>query len=191
MKRALLQQLLTEYSPTYPEEKVYKEQMLTFIKHHPNCFDRSLELGHFTASAWLINKDNSASLLLHHKKLNDWFQLGGHADGDHDLLAVAIKEAQEESGLLNIIPVSGEIFDIDIHMIPANSKDKAHYHYDVRFLLQHISDEPIVQNHESNELRWISKDRMNLPTHSWSVVRMFDKWVNRYNNLKRNLPCKK
>lgn len=177
MKRALLQQLLTEYHPIYSEEKVYKEQMLTFMKHHPNCFERSLELGHFTASAWLINKDNSAALLLHHKKLNDWFQLGGHADGDHDLLAVAIKEAQEESGLLNIVPVFGNIFDIDIHMIPANSKDKAHYHYDVRFLLQAVGDEPIVQNHESNELRWIKKDRSSLPTKSWSVGRMFEKWL--------------
>lgn len=177
MKRVFLQQLLSEYSPLYPEEKVYKEQMLTFMKHHADCFERSLEIGHFTASCWLINKDNSAALLLHHKKLQSWFQLGGHADGDHDLLSVAIKEAQEESGILNIVPVSGKIFDIDIHMIPANSKEKAHYHYDVRFLLQVVSDESIVQNHESNELRWIGKHRSELPTDSWSVVRMFNKWI--------------
>ncbi len=180
MKEILLQQLLQEYNPQYPEEKVYKEQMLAFIKHYPtNCFDRSLEIGHFTASSWLVNHDNSKALLMHHKKLNDWFQLGGHADGDNDLLAVAIKEAQEESGLLNIVPVTGNIFDIDIHMIPANSKDKAHYHYDVRFLLQHVSDEPVIQNHESNELRWIGKNKSDLPTQSWSVVRMFDKWITR------------
>jgi 8-oxo-dGTP pyrophosphatase MutT (NUDIX family) len=178
MKQALLEQLLQEYYPQYSEEKVYKDQMLTFIKYHPNnCFERSLEIGHFTASCWLVNKDDSAALLLHHKKLNDWFQLGGHADGDHDLLAVAVKEAQEESGILNIVPVSGQIFDIDIHMIPANSKDKAHYHYDVRFLLQVVGDQPFVQNHESNELRWIDKNKGDLPTQSWSVVRMFDKWI--------------
>jgi 8-oxo-dGTP pyrophosphatase MutT (NUDIX family) len=148
MKEALLQQLLQEYNPQYPEEKVYKEQMLTFMKHHPkNCFDRTLEIGHFTASAWLVNHDNSKALLMHHAKLGEWMQLGGHADGNHDLLAVAIKEAQEESGMLNIIPISGEIFDIDIHLIPANTKDKSHYHYYVRFLLQVVDDEPIIQNH--------------------------------------------
>ncbi len=177
MKRALLQQLLSEYNPQHSEEKVYKEQMITFMKLHPNCFDRSLEIGHFTASAWLVNKDNSKALLMHHAKLNDWLQLGGHADSNPDLLAVAIKEAQEESGILNIIAKSDEIFDIDIHLIPANSKDKAHYHYDVRFLLQSVSDEPLIQNHESHELRWINKDKSELPTHSWSVVRMFEKWI--------------
>ena len=177
MKRALLQQQLAEYNSTYPEEKVYKEQILTFMQHHPNCFERSLEIGHFTASCWLVNKDNTKALLTHHAKLNKWLQLGGHADGDQDLLAVAVKEAQEESGILNIVPLSNKIFDIDIHLIPANSKEKAHYHYDIRFLLQVISDEPIVQNHETKELRWISKNRVDLPTDSWSVIRMFDKWL--------------
>jgi len=179
MNRASLQQLLKEYNPLYSDEKVYKNQMLTFIEHHPNCFERSLEIGHLTASCWLLNKDNSAALLLHHKKLQKWFQLGGHADGNHDLLAVAIKEAQEESGILNIVPIFNDIFDIDIHMIPANSKEKAHYHYDVRFLLQVVSDESVVQNHESNELRWISKNKQDLPTQDWSVVRMFEKWIKR------------
>lgn len=177
MKRALLQKLLEEYNPVYPEEKVYKEQMLTFMQHHPDCFERSLEIGHFTASSWLVNNDNSKALLTLHAKLNKWLQLGGHADGDHDLLAVSIKEAQEESGILNIVPISDKIFDISIHLIPAISKEKAHYHYDVRFLLQAVSDEPFIKNHESNELRWISKNKEDLPTDNWAVVRMFDKWI--------------
>lgn len=85
-------------------------------------------------------------LFLHHTKLDTWFQLDEHCDGDSDVLAVTIKEAQEESGIMGIEPVQGKIFDINIHCIPENKRDKAHDHYDVRFLLQVTSDEQLVQN---------------------------------------------
>jgi 8-oxo-dGTP pyrophosphatase MutT (NUDIX family) len=170
--------LLATYSPR-DEEREFKNRMLAFIEAHDDCFERALEIGHITASSWLLNKAGDKALLMHHAKLNQWFQLGGHCDGNPDVLAVAIKEAQEESGINQIVPVAGSIFDIDIHLIPANKKEKEHYHYDVRFLLQVASDETIVQNHESNDLRWISKNPKELPTAHASVTRMFDKWITR------------
>ena len=106
-----------------------------------------------------------------------WVQLGGHCDGNADVLAVAIAEAQEESGILGIQPVMHGIFDVDVHAIPENKKEKAHYHYDVRFLLQVVSDEDFVVSDESHDLAWIDKKRDNLPTSERSVVRMFDKWI--------------
>ncbi len=151
--------------------------MLSFLDLYPNCFNRELSIGHFTASAWLINKQGTHALLMHHAKLGQWFQLGGHCDGNSNTLEVAIKEAQEESGIQQIEAVSPQIFDIDIHLIPANKKDPAHFHYDVRFLLQVTSDEQVVQNRESNELRWISKDPSDLPTSSPSLCRMHEKWI--------------
>ncbi len=177
MKKLNLIELLEKYHPTAPEEITFKQEILYFIHHHHDCFERSLQIGHITASCWLLNKDGSKALLLHHAKLNRWFQLGGHCDGNPDTLAVAIKEAQEESGIMNIIPISPEIFDIDIHLIPENSGEKAHYHYDIRFLLQVAGNKEVVQNEESKELRWIGKDSKELPTHSLSVVRMFNKWL--------------
>lgn len=179
MKRTSLLHLLKEYHPVASEEIESKKRMISFINDHENCFERSLEKGHITGSAWLLNKDESKALLMHHTKLNNWFQLGGHCDGDPDVLAVAIKEAQEESGIINIIPVESGIFDIDIHRIPENPKEKAHDHYDVRFLLKVDSDEPVVQNRESKELRWINKDINSLPTHNPSIIRMFNKWIAR------------
>lgn len=176
-------ELLRAYVPSDSEEKIYKERMLEFIAQHDDCFERSLAIGHFTGSAWLLNHDESHVLLMHHAKLDKWMQLGGHCDGDSDVLAVALKEAQEESGISNIIPVSEDIFDIDIHLIPAFGNNQEHYHYDVRFLLQVNGPEPFVQNRESKELRWIGKNRNTvaggngLPTTSRSIVRMFDKWV--------------
>ena len=94
-----------------------------------------------------------------------------------DTLAVALKEAHEKSRLSRITPVSTKIFDIDVHLIPANSKDPEHYHYDVRYLLQVVGSDQLVQNNESKELRWIGKDRSALPTKSPSMLRMFEKWV--------------
>ena len=172
-----LKQLLLPYKPYDEQERAYKQIILAFLDEYSDAFERSLEVGHITASAWLVNKDNSKALLMHHRKLDMWVQLGGHCDGNTDTLAVALKEAQEESGIMDIKPVKTEIFDIDVHLIPENKKEKAHYHYDIRFLLQVKSDKDFIQNEESKALAWIDKKRDNLPTNERSVIRMFDKWV--------------
>jgi len=175
MKRLALIEKIQNYTSLETEEVVFKENMVDFIQSNVDCFERSLESGHITASAVLLNKDGSKVLLMHHAKLNLWVQLGGHCDGDPDVLAVAVKEAQEESGIMSIKPVHENIFDIDIHFIPANSREKAHYHYDVRFLLQVTSNEEVVQNSESKELRWIDINAHEMPTKERSVVRLFEK----------------
>ncbi|MES2607960.1 MAG: NUDIX hydrolase [Pseudomonadota bacterium] len=176
MKRQGLIQLLNQYNPS-DAEITMKNDMLSFIDANENCFERSLEIGHITGSAWLLNKAGDKALLMHHKKLDKWLQLGGHADGETDILAVALKEAQEESGITSIEPVMNAIFDIDVHKIPAYGIIKEHFHYDVRFLLKVTSDEDISINSESNELRWIGKNRKELLSSESSVVRMFDKWL--------------
>ena len=172
-----LKKLLQQYDPQDRQEHEYKVVILEFLAQYPNAFERSLHVGHITAAAWLVNKDNTKALLTHHRKLTMWVQLGGHCDGNTDVLAVAIKEAQEESGIMHIEPISCEIFDIDVHLIPENKKEQAHYHYDIRFLLQVKSDENYIISDESHDLAWIDKNRENLPTSERSVVRMFDKWL--------------
>ena len=177
MHRNKVINLLKLYQPTH-KEFGYKNRLLKFIDENKNCFDRELETGHITGSAWLINKTGDKALLIHHAKLNKWLQPGGHADGDPDILSVAIKEASEESGISSISPVSEEIFDIDIHEIPANKKEQSHFHYDIRFILQVTSDEEITINRESHELLWYGKDIKSLPTKEESVLRMHRKWTN-------------
>src|SRR3989338_318582 len=164
-----LLELLEHYNPTDTDEIEYKKRIIDFVLSYANCFERSLAIGHITASAWLLSKDKTHALLMHHTKLDNWFQLGGHCDGNPDTCAVAIKEAQEESGIAHIIPVTKNIFDIDIHRIPDTPREKAHDHYDIRFLLQVTSNEQVIQNSESKELRWISKNPQDLPTQSRSV----------------------
>ncbi|MGE0010206.1 MAG: NUDIX hydrolase [Candidatus Babeliales bacterium] len=174
MHRNQLLKLLAAYHPTH-EETEYKERTIKFINTYANCFERTLAIGHITGSAFILNKAHTHALLLHHTKLDKWLQLGGHCDGDTDVLKVALREAQEESGIRGIEPVSLEIFDIDIHQIPERTHEPAHDHYDIRFLLQVTSDEQVIQNHESKELRWIKLDMSELPTREQSVLRMFKK----------------
>lgn len=177
MKRNALINLLHTYVPTTDDDAQAYDRIVAFVSTQPDCFERTLEMGHVTASAWLVNRAGTHALLMHHAKLNLWVQPGGHCDGESDVLAVAIKEAQEETGIQHIAPVSREIFDLDVHFIPARKHEQEHYHYDVRFLLQVTSDEDIIRNHESYDMRWFDKDRESLPTESPSVVRMFDKWL--------------
>jgi len=177
MNRTQLKILLDSYFPVDLNEQKARHRIFSFVEQYSKCFERSLTIGHITASCWLINHDNTKALLTHHKKLNIWVQLGGHCDGDSDVLRVAIKEAQEESGIKNIQAVSPEIFDIDVHLIPENKKEAAHYHYDIRFLLQAIDDEQISISNESHDLLWVDKNVHNLPPCNESVIRMFNKWI--------------
>ena len=177
MHRNKIIKLLKQYQPTVKEVE-FKSKILKFIEENADCFSRNLDIGHITGSSWLINKNGDKALLTHHAKLNTWLQLGGHADGDNDILRVALKEASEESGISSIKDISEEIFDIDVHQIPANKNEKAHIHYDIRFILQVSSDEKIKINHESNELLWINKNIVNLPTKEESILRMHKKWTN-------------
>lgn len=174
-----LRELLQHYHPTDPGEQLSKQRMLQFLETHHDCFERACVSGHFTASSWLLNKDGSQALLLLHGKLNIWLQAGGHCDGDPNMLRVAIKEAQEESGIIDIKPVSESIFDIDVHLIPPHGPDPEHYHYDVRFLLQVQSDEPLICSPESQALQWFGKDKTQLPNKNQSIMRMFEKWIAR------------
>lgn len=155
----------------------YKKEMINFIIHNNNCFERLNLAGHMTASGWLMNQEGDEVLLMHHKKLNEWFQFGGHADGDSDLFKVAIKETQEESGIVNIMPVMSDIFDIDIHVIPEYQGIPAHLHYDIRFLLQIQNNDKEQKNEESYELAWFTKDINNFPNKKPSMMRLFEKWL--------------
>ena len=147
---------------------------LKFIQAHENCFDRRLAHGHVTGSAWVINPARTHALMLHHRKLNRWFQPGGHADGDPDILQVVLKETSEESGidLSKIVLVSKDIFDVDIHTIYPSAYDDRHEHFDIRFLLEIDDRLPIPGNSESHQVAWIPLSRVSHYNNMRSLYRM-------------------
>lgn len=173
----LIQQL-QQYQSSYTEEQRFKDQFLELLKEE-RCFERDhLNPGHITGSAWIVDKDFQFALLTHHAKLNRWLQPGGHADGDENVLRVALREAEEETGLVHLKTVDAQIFDLDIHTIPAKNDIAAHLHYDVRFLFIADLNEPLIITEESHDLQWIvMKDLEVLTGNNRSVMRMAEKCV--------------
>jgi len=155
MHRRQLIDLLRHYIPADSHETAHFDSMQNFLNAYPDCFERPLQVGHFTGSAWIVNKERTEILLTLHRKLGIWIQPGGHADGMPDLFQVAKSEAQEETGLTSIFPVHHQIFDIDIHSVPAYGPVSRHLHYDVRFLFEADESEPLSITAESIDLAWI------------------------------------
>jgi 8-oxo-dGTP pyrophosphatase MutT (NUDIX family) len=160
MHRQPLLSLLRAYNPTDPHEQMMLGDTLTFVTQHENCFERSLLEGHITGSAWIVSPDRQQVVLIHHRKLDRWFQPGGHADGNPDVAAVALQEAQEETGLqtLSLIHAPGEsstIFDVDVHPIPERGNVPTHLHYDIRFLIQANPHEPFGYSDEIKDVCWV------------------------------------
>lgn len=171
--------LLQTYKTRYPVEAEKAEQFLGFAGEGSNWFCRSRLDGHFTGSAWVVSQCGKRTLLTHHKKLNRWLQLGGHADGNPDLVDVALREAYEESGLKQL-EVAGDIFDIDVHPIPARKDEPEHLHWDVRFVVTNLGSETFDISDESNDLAWIDITTIpNNPLYDDSVQRMAKKWLAR------------
>lgn len=152
-----------------------RARLAEFVSTYENCFERTLLIGHVTGSAWIVDRDRTHVLLTHHRKLDKWLQLGGHADGDSDVLRVAMREAEEESGLTTLQPVHREIFDVDIHLIPLRKTEPEHFHYDVRYALEADRAEPIRVSDESHDLRWVPVDEVAGLTAEESVLRMVRK----------------
>ena len=178
--RAPLCKALQKYAERHPEQNITADRMLDFVRSTPHCFERSHEAGHMTGSAWLLNPAGDKALLTLHHNLQRWMQTGGHADGDPDTLRVALKEAEEESGITGIVPISGEIFDIDIHLIPARPAkgEPAHFHYDVRYLLR-APHEQYAISQESDDLAWWSAEDFATRAAELdaSVLRMAELWM--------------
>lgn len=145
----------------------------------PAAYVRTRLTGHFTGSSWLVSADGERALLTHHKKLDRWLQLGGHADGDMDLAAVALKEAEEESGLVDLV-VDPRLFDIDLHFIPEHKGVPGHWHYDARFVVTATGSERFSISDESNDLAWRRIDELAEDPHmDASLRRMARRWLRR------------
>lgn len=144
---------LDRYRERHPGQASLVDEFEALRSEGRPAFQRARLAGHFTASAFLVSEDGRRALLLHHAKLDRWLQPGGHSDGDTDLASVALREAEEETGLREL-RVETDIFDIDRHRIPARGAEPEHWHYDVRYVVRCTGDETPRINSESRAFAW-------------------------------------
>jgi 8-oxo-dGTP pyrophosphatase MutT (NUDIX family) len=185
MHRRPLLDTLAAYRQIFPAEADVVDRMRDLIRGHANCFDRACRPGHITGAAWILSADRRRALLTHHRKLERWLQLGGHADGQWQIEQVALREAREESGMtdFDFVPIDGALlpFDLDIHLIPSRYNaagemiEDAHEHHDVRFLLVAQPGQRIRVSDESHDVAWFTSDEVLELTADESVLRMLRK----------------
>lgn len=150
------------YTPINDQEINDKKVILDFINESDkNLLTRENGIAHFTSSGFVVNKTCDKILMIHHKIYDTWTWTGGHADGEEDMLATAIKEAQEESGIMNLRPVTEAIHSIDILPVWGHVRRgkyvSAHLHLNASYVLIGDENEQLTINEEETHgVKWIS-----------------------------------
>jgi 8-oxo-dGTP pyrophosphatase MutT (NUDIX family) len=168
---------LVDYAASDPTEQAHLDRLRAFLASGGDVIARANPIGHVTASALVIDLETRTTLLTHHAKLGQWFQLGGHVDpNDEAVLSAALREATEESGLAGLTPWDETVFDVDVHAIPFHlgRNEPEHLHFDVRFLLVAPSRD-IAMSAESIDLRWFDLDEAAAVASDDSLGRMIRK----------------
>ena len=170
-------------------KKLYKEDerkiMLKYIDDFDNTLTRQNEYGHFTSSAFVLNKERTKILMIYHKIYNSWAWTGGHSDGDNDLLYVAMKEAKEETGIKNVTPILEDIYSLEI--INVNGHEKrgkyvgSHVHLNVTYLLEADENEVIhIKEDENSGVKWVPiNEVLDVSSEQWIRDRVYSKIINK------------
>lgn len=156
---------IKKYKPYNEQEERDKELILRSIDMFPNILTRDCTLAHITSSGYIINKNRDKVLMIYHKIYNSWSWTGGHADGDCDLLHVAIKEAMEETGVAHFKPLSNDIFSLDVLTVDGHIKKGkyvlSHLHLSIAYLLEADENEDLIINTEETKgVKWIPIDKI-------------------------------
>lgn len=174
------EQQLASYAPFNEQEAHDREVALRCLKQ-PDIYLRTNELVHITSSAWIVNHDRTKVLMAYHNIMQTWAWLGGHADGETDLLKVALKEAREESGVRNIHPVSEELYSVEMLTVEGHVKRgkyvNSHIHLNATYLLEaDENDELFVKEDENSGVRWIPIDEVqSVCSSQWDWEHVYQK----------------
>lgn len=152
---------IEQYLPFNKQEEADREGMLQCFNTFDTLLTRENRIAHMTASAWIVNKARTKVLLVYHTIMDSWAWSGGHADGEKDMLAVALKEAKEETGLEYIEPISSEIYSLEVLTVEGHMKRGAyvgaHLHLNVSYLLEADDTKPICNKEDENSMvSWVA-----------------------------------
>ncbi len=157
---------ISRYQPFNEQEVKDKQMLLEYFTIFEDVLTRNNEIAHFTSSSFIVNKDKSKALLIHHNIFNSWGWTGGHCDGDEDVLNVALKEAREETGLTDFTILDQDIFGIDIVPVLGHFKRgkyvSGHVHLSVVYLLQTDENMQVtIKKDENSGVKWFDLDEVN------------------------------
>jgi len=175
--------IIQNYSPKNEQEIRDKEQMLRFMTCNDNYLKRENQIAHFTASMWTVNKERTKTLMVYHNLYDSWSWIGGHADGEEDLCAVALRELMEETGVKHPRLVSEEIFSLESLTVNGHMKKgqyvPGHVHYNLTFLAEADEDEVLTAQIEENQaVRWWSfEEAVTVSKEAWMVERIYKKLI--------------
>ena len=181
--RKKLIEKIENYKPFNEQEERDKPLILDWIRNNENAFTRENTIAHITASAWVVNKDRSKVLMVYHNIYNSWSWLGGHADGETDLLSVALREVREEAGISNVQPVSEEIFSLEALTVDGHIKKgkyvSSHLHLNITYLVEADSDEALfVKPDENSGVAWFTpEETLKKSTEPWFVANVYSKLI--------------
>ena len=172
---------LEAYRPFNEQEERDRSEILRAMDAREDIFLRSCMLMHMTASAWIVNARRDRALMAWHNIYRAWSWLGGHADGERDLLSVALREAREESGLARVRPVDGKIFSVEILTVDGHEKRGAyvpsHLHLNVTYLLEGDERDALSAKPDENSgVRWFALDEAVAASDEiWMRARIYEK----------------
>lgn len=172
---------LRAYAPVNAQEASDRRLILQYAEQFGNLFTRKNEMAHLTASCWIVNPARTKALLAYHNIYDSWAWLGGHADGEEDLLAVALREVREESGVKHARPASENIFSLEVLTVDGHEKRGAyvssHLHLNVTYLLiADDSDALTVKPDENSGVRWFTPEgAIEASSEPWFRERIYKK----------------
>lgn len=176
---------IVRFIPYNEQEEVDRNIMLKYINDFDDVLTRQNEYGHFTSSAFVLNKERTKILMIYHKIYNSWAWIGGHSDGDSDLLYVAMKEAKEETGIKNVAPISKDIYSLEL--INVNGHEKrgkyvgSHVHLNVTYLLETDENEEIhIKEDENSGVKWVPiNEVLKMSSEPWIRDRVYAKIIDK------------
>lgn len=180
-----LKENIKNFKPYNEQEEVEKRIMLNYLNDFDDTLTRQNEYGHFTSSAFVLNKQRTKILMIYHKIYNSWAWVGGHSDGDSDLLYVAIKEAKEETGIKNVVPIFNNIYSIEIINVNGHEKKGkyvgSHVHLNVTYLLEaDENEETHIKEDENSGVKWVPiNEILNTTSEQWVRDRVYAKIIDK------------
>lgn len=176
-----LREKIEKYVPYNEQEEKDKNTILKYMDAFEDTLTRNNEFGHFTASAWVVNKERTKVLLIYHNIYKSWAWTGGHADGESDLLQTAIREVKEETGVENVKVLDDDIFSLEIVCVNGHVKRgkyvSSHVHLNLTYLLEVDENEKLrIKEDENSGVKWVPIDEIEVAsTERWVKENVYRK----------------